>query len=360
MEPSASPETLDLDLRKPLLLDRSHLLHRLNLLGIPWGRLQTVHGAKGTFHELWQIEWKPEFAVAVIEASLWGNTILEAATHIIENRAIETVELPELTYLVESALLADLEETIPGLMRRLQQMVAASGDIPHLMEALPPLTNVMRYGNVRQTDTGMVRQVVDELITRICIGLPPSCLAMDDDAAEEMFGHINAVQNSLGLLDDSAHNQDWAHSLELVASQDGAHGLVRGRASRLLFDCSDADDTIATRMSLALSPGTPAPQAAAWVQGFLHGSGQALIHHPRLWHLVDSWSLSLPEEQFTAVLPLLRRTFSTFSPSERRQIGEMAKAGGRIVTTTSELTLDPVRTAKALFLVEKILGSGSK
>lgn len=39
LEPSASPENIDLDLRKPLLLERSQLLHRLNLLGIPWGRL---------------------------------------------------------------------------------------------------------------------------------------------------------------------------------------------------------------------------------------------------------------------------------------------------------------------------------
>ena len=355
LEPSASPETLDLDLRKPLLLERSQLLHRLNLLGIPWGKLQTARGAKGTFHELWQIEWRPEFAVSIIEASLWGNTILEAATAKVAAEAARAVELPALTRLVEAALLADLAETIPGLMSRVQSLAAVSADIPHLMDALPPLINVTRYGNVRQTDTALVRQVVDELITRICVGLPAACFALDDAAAGEMFERIKSVNGGMSLLEDSPHTENWLRTLSILAAPGSGHGLTRGLASRFLYDFH-ADEQTAARMSLALSPGTPAAESAAWVQGFLHSGGQALIHDPGLWRLLDEWVLSLPETLFTSLLPLLRRTFSTFPASERRQIGELAKTGGRIAATAGKMELDPVRAEKALLLVNLILG----
>jgi len=355
LEPSASPETLDLDLRKPLLLDRSRLLHRLNVLGIPWGQLSKTRGAKGTFHELWQIEWKPEFAVNVIEASLWGNTVLDAAANKIESDALKAVELPALTKLVESALLADLPNSISGLMATIQKVAATSGDISHLMQALPPLANVLRYGNVRQTDTSMVRQVVDELVARVCIGLPSACSALNDDAAQQFFEHINAVQSAIGILQDDSHTQDWTHALEHLASQDGVHGLIRGRACRLLFDGSNAESDTATQMSLALSVGTPTPQAAAWMQGFLHGSGLALIHHATLWRLVNQWVMSLPDETFISVLPLLRRTFSTFPSGERRQIGELAKSGGQAEILRGEDHLDIERVEKALPLLMKIL-----
>jgi hypothetical protein len=357
LEPSASPESLDLDLRKPILLERSQLLHSLNLLGIPWGKLQAVRSAKGTFHELWQIEWKPEFAVSVIEASLWGNTVLEAATNKISAEAAQANELPALTRLVESALLADLAESIPGLMVRYQQVAATSSDVPHLMEALPPLANALRYGNVRQTGSSMVTQVVDELVTRICIGLPSACSALDDEAAQAMFEHVNSVQNAIGILQDDSHVQAWTRALEHLAAQDNVHGLVRGRACRLLFEVSEAPDLTAIHMSQALSPGIPAAQSAAWARGFLHGGGQALIHHPRLWQLVDEWVLSLPGDMFTTVLPLLRRTFSAFPAPERRQIGEMAKSGGRVASVSGEVELDPVRVEKALARVVEILGS---
>ena len=356
LEPSASPETLDLDLRKPLLLERSQLLHRLNVLGIPWGQLSTTRGAKGTFHEIWQIEWKPEFAVIVIEASLWGNTVLDAAANKIESDASKTTDLPSLTKLVESALLADLADSIPLLMAAVQKVAATSGDVSHLMQALPPLANVLRYGNVRQTDTSMVRQVVDELVARVCIGLPSACSALNDDAAQQFFEHVNAVQSAVGILQDESHTHAWTRALEHIAAQDGVHGLIRGRACRLLFERSNADSDTAKHMSLALSPGTPTAQAAAWVQGFLHGSGLALIHHASLWQLVNHWVMSLSDEVFISVLPLLRRTFSTFPAGERRQIGELAKSGGQTEIQSGGRQLDMSRVEKVLPLLIKILG----
>jgi hypothetical protein len=109
-------------------------------------------------------------------------------------------------------------------------------------------------------------------------------------------------------------------------------------------------------MSLALSPGTPASQAAAWVQGFLHGSGLALIHHTSLWRLVNQWVMSLPEETFVSVLPLLRRTFSTFPAGERRQIGELAKGAGQVKMPGGPDQLDLARVENVLPLLLKILG----
>lgn len=364
---SASPETIDLDLRKPRLLERSQLLHRLNLLGIPWGKLKNTHNTRSTFHELWQIEWKPEFAILVVEASLWGNTVLEAATAKTQSLAAQANQLPHLTGLIESALLADLGAAIPGLLARLQQIAAASADMAHLMAALPPLVNVLRYGSVRQTDTSLVQHVVDELITRICIGLPSACTSLNDDAATEMFELIKNTHSAIALLADGTtpgqeiHTQAWQRALASITTPGSGHGLTRGLAARLLYDSSNNEETppqagdgTMTRMSIALSPGTPAPEAAAWVQGFLHSGGQALIHHAPLWQLLNDWVTALPEEQFTNSLPLLRRTFSTFPAPERRQLGEIAKTG-HITASSVETLVDPARAEKALALIHLIL-----
>jgi len=79
LPPEAAMRPLDLDLRKPNDLDRSRLLHRLRLLGLKWGELQrNSRQQKGAFHELWHLQWQPEFAVALIEAGVWGNTVAAA------------------------------------------------------------------------------------------------------------------------------------------------------------------------------------------------------------------------------------------------------------------------------------------
>jgi hypothetical protein len=111
LPPEATQQVRDLDLRKPNDLDRSRLLHRLRLLNIPWGTMERATG-KGTFRELWSLQWQPEFAVAVIEANVWGNTVPGAATARARSEADRLQELPALTALVEDALLADLPEAL--------------------------------------------------------------------------------------------------------------------------------------------------------------------------------------------------------------------------------------------------------
>ena len=55
------------------------------------------------------------------------------------------------------------------------------------------------------------------------------------------------------------------------------------------------------------------------------------------------------------VLPLLRRTFATFTPAERRQMGERARAGGRVGGSADE-DLDPTRVELVLPILRQILG----
>lgn len=81
LKAEATERTLDLDLRQPNDLARSHLLHRLRLIDVPWGRLSRTGGsARGTFHEIWSLQWQPEFVMKLIEASPWGHSLQAAAT----------------------------------------------------------------------------------------------------------------------------------------------------------------------------------------------------------------------------------------------------------------------------------------
>ena len=49
------------------------------------------------------------------------------------------------------------------------------------------MAEALRYGNVRQTDTRTIVQVVDGLVARICVGLPVACSSLNDEAAAAMF-----------------------------------------------------------------------------------------------------------------------------------------------------------------------------
>src|SRR5262249_42688752 len=149
---SATQESLELDLRKENDLARSQLLHRFRLLRIPWGEVTEARGGKGTFREIWKLQWQPEFALSVIEAAPYGNTVEEAAISFSDRTALEAKALPALTNLVSQLLLANLPAALTVAMRELENRAALTGDVPQLIAAVPPLAKVSRYGDVRQTD----------------------------------------------------------------------------------------------------------------------------------------------------------------------------------------------------------------
>ncbi|MFE7139611.1 DUF5682 family protein [Streptomyces sp. NPDC057644] len=336
LKPEASERELDLDLRKETDAARSRLLHRLRLLDVGWGDPVAGRGSTGTFRESWRLSWEPELYVRVAEAGVWGTTVLTAATAKAEAGAVAATALADVTALAEHCLLAELPDALPVVMNALADRAALDADVGHLADALPALARSLRYGDVRATDTAALAGVAAGLAERICVGLPPACTGLDTDGAETLRGRVEAVHAAIGLLAAGAEpgtglRARWDAALHKLAARDTAAGVIRGRAARLLLDDGRlAEDEAARLMGLALSPGTPPADAAAWIEGFVGGAsggGMLLVHDERLLGLVDAWLTGVPADQFTDVLPLLRRTFSAYEPGVRRTLGELVRRG---------------------------------
>jgi hypothetical protein len=227
-----------------------------------------------------------------------------------------------------------------------------------MMDAVPDLANLQRYGDVRQTDARMVTHVLDGLIARVCIGLPNACSSLNDEAAGAMYPRLMGVHNAIRLLQDAAHQAAWNATLERLADLHDLHGLIAGRCCRLLLDQEVwTTEEVGQRLGLALSTANKPIQAAAWIEGLLRDSGDVLVHTDSLWPLLDRWVAALPPEVFVQLLPLLRRTFSTFAKPIRRELGKRAQERtGNRPARTATMELDMERAERTLPLLAQLLG----
>ena len=362
LRPSAEERHLDLDLREENGRARSELLHRLRLLGVEWGEPRAVSGKSGTFHELWMLRWRPELSVTLIEANVWGNTVESASSSRVRHLG-EDADLPRLTSLLDAAILARLPEYSVGYLLGRVREGAASADAQRLMDALPPLARVARYGDVRGTEAASVLPVVDALFERALVALPGACSSLDDDVAREMAGSIGGVEDCVNLLDRAEMRERWRAVLRPLSENEGVHALVRGWCCRLLLEARVlGEDELQRLAGLSLSPAVPAPEAAAWVEGVLRGSGLILLHQTGLWQALDCWLTGLDPETFTTLLPLVRRAFSDFEPAEKRAMGEKVRklgSGGESAPDhggNGTGDLDHQRAARTLPVLAQILG----
>ena len=351
LKPEATSRELTLDLREESDLARSQLLHRLTLLNIPWGASTQTRGT-GTFKEGWTLRWEPEFAVRVVEASLYGNTLVRAANSRAAGLARKAGSLSELSELLEVCRLAQLPDAARVTLACLDARAAAASDVTELLNALPALARLARYGDVRSRGGDDARPIFRLLVERVGAGLPNAVLGLADEAAEVIQKAVARADGAVRLLADEQATGDWLAALHTLDSTELAHPLLHGDAVRRLRDHGQLGaEATEDRMRLALSPARPAGAVSSWLDGVLGENGALLLDDPGLLSLLDGWVVALPEDAFDVVLPALRRSLSRFEAAQRRSMGERLRGlqqAGTVQATDDELGMLPIPFALKL------------
>ncbi len=359
MKPEELDAQIKLDLRSEAGLLKSTFLHRLNLIGVHWGKLLDAEAGRGTFREIWAVAWTPGMTVALAEALVWGVTIEQAAAGATVERAAGTTAITTLAELVRGALIADLPDAATACIERLQAAAVHVSDVTDLMTALSPLVRIVRYGTARKLPEAELRALILALASEVNAGARTGSHQLDDDAAAARVAAMRAYDEALGLFGDVALGEEWTRQLALMVDDDQVAAPVAGLALRRLHDAGGWDqDAVAAAFSRHIAGETPA-RAGAFVESFLAGSADVLIQDGVLLSLLDAWLCDLDEDSFVESLPLLRRALSGFESGGRRRLMARLRGGRQTVTPSGEADDENPAFDAALPLLRRILGLSS-
>lgn len=322
MKPEPVEKIVSLDLRTEIGLARSILLHRLAMLGIPWGRLEGGGKSRGTFRETFRVEWFPEFAVTLIERTVHGPTIRQAAENLAMDGLRAENDIARLASGIREAMVADLAGAVAFGIDALERRAALDADTLPLLDSLPPMADILRYGEARAGQVGPIEALMPGIAARAALSLHHAVRGLDAEAAQNMRSSIQRADEAIRLakLDDEVRDQ-WLRSLSQITADPQASPLVVGAVARLVYEAERMEaDEAAALLDRMLSPGVGMAEAAGFFEGFFTDAGPRLIHDAVLRQSVDGWMASLDEEAFTATLPLFRRVFSAMDRTERRRL----------------------------------------
>ena len=322
MKPEALERDLAIDLRSDSGLYRSTLLHRLNILNVPWGKIQDAGRSRGTFRERWKLAWEPEFAVRLVEHLIHGPTIEKAANGLLSSRMRDEAKLGMLSKQVELALTADLVPSIAIGIEMLEKAAAASDDCGDVLSALPSLANTIRYGEARAVQLDTLPALLDRLILQASIALPFASRNLDQEAANTLCQSLSSASFALELVELTGPVlESWENGLRETLEDRQATPKVAGKvASILLKNEAMQDDEAALLLEQRISPGIAPLDASGYFEGFFEGSAQQLIYSDGLRNAVTNWLVSIEQEEFIANLPLFRRVFSDLDAMERKRL----------------------------------------
>ena len=351
---------IKLDLRSDAGLLKSTLLHRLNLINVPWGKVLDAQAGRGTFREVWVIEWEPGYSVSLAEALVYGVTIEQAAGNATLKKARETTSITELASLIQRALVSDLPETAASCIEQLQAVAVNSSDITDLMKAVSPLVRVLRYGTARRLPEDALRSLILSISVEINAGVRMGSRRLDEETTAARIAAMEAYDEALRLFGDDGLTSSWRNELGKVVDDDQVTSSIAGLSLRRLHDVVAWEpEKVAAEFSRHTSSRQP-KESGAFLEGFLRGGSEVLLQDEPLLQLLDAWLCELSETDFTDSLPLLRRSMSSFDTVARRRVLEKVQRGRRQGTSAASPLAPESNPAfeAALPLLYKILGLG--
>jgi hypothetical protein len=360
------PEDLEsevrLDLRSEAGLLKSTLLHRLLILNVPWGRLIEAEAGRGTFREIWRLRWVPELSVSLAEALIYGGTIEQAAANAQIERSQKTTSISEQAELIRAALVADLPVAAKACITRLRETAVDASEVTELMQAVPPLVRVLRYGTARDLPEAELRSLIHALSVEVNAGVRLASHNLDEDAASARVAAMRGYGEALHLFGDDTLSESWQQQLMAIVRDDQVAAQVIGLSLRRLHDLRALDLLEVSNAFSFRTRGETPQRAGSFIENFLAGGSEVLLQDQPLLHLLDEWLCELTEDSFVESLPILRRSFSAYDAVARRRLIESVAKGAHQTTPAS---LDPQPGSseafeRALPLLCRILGMGSE
>lgn len=354
-----------LDLMDPGDLERSRVLHRLRVLGVP-GHTRTAgpeHGIDPVFTERWECAPAPGRDAALVEAGAYGASLAEAAAASLteRTRAIEA-GADTLAGALFDAVLCGAGTLSEPLLTELADRVGALKTPGPLGEVLATALGLWRHDRVYGVARGpLLGSVIDSAAVRLLwlIEGARGASGVDFPRLRAVAAVRDAVLHAPGLLSVA---RETVTGIALRVSRDRAAPLdLRGAAFGLYrtLESGAPDDPGPAVRSVAAGG---ADALGDWLAGLFAVAREEVTGVPAdgpasLIAVLDDLLGALPDADFLSGLPALRQAFAYFPPRERERIAaRLLERRGVRGSSRSLLrtTADPLLIVRAGALEEDV------
>lgn len=344
---SAVAQDLSLDLRENLKvktkeaafidLNRSTLLHRLQVLNIHFAQKQRVSQDSATWAEKWTLRWTPETEIEIVEANLKGETLEMATAFELREQLENCNDISRSALIVRQACECNLSGVFDNAVSTLQSLLVDSNNFRDIVFAAHELSLLIQYGGLRLFNSEPLIPILQQLFLRASLLLTDAS-SCDEKASVEVAKAINIMdlisQEQYEIVDWSI----WQQELHNLAWRDNLNSKLSGLAFSLLLEHNLVnEDDCSKEVSRRLSPGIPADLGAGWFEGLSGRNRYALLSGITLWKELDNYIRSLDEEEFLRSVVFLRRAFGEFESGQKNSIAELL---GDIWGTDAESTAE--------------------
>jgi hypothetical protein len=331
--------------RKPNHRKTSRFFHTLTFLDIPFARLiagpDFVQGTQlDRLQEEWEYRWIPQTESTLIERSLYGATIEEAAINCLRQAIYNLEEEGRARSAIEAVKMLAIacRMGLHAHTNRLLELIANNiAEDPEFISLVDAVTELLLLWQSREPLAAHGLVQIKELCAiayqRLCY-LLPNLANCTEEMVNDLLTRFCTVREflymteSVGVADADTIALDrelFYHGIELLQAAPQGQPALQGGAVGILY--SDGRINQAAIMAIAtayLSSAEAAPKVTAeFLRGLLRTCREVAWNLPQLLQVIDQQLQIWEEERFMRALPEFRLAFADLTPRETDRVAAL-------------------------------------
>lgn len=284
--------------------------------------------------EVWKYKWTTKLQSALIELSVQGGSLKEAANSILTKRFISCENASgEASLLLIEASLMGAESSFQGLLPSFGEILNGDEDFVSVTNSCYNLNFLCNAGDLLNINTDERLQEFFTTAYNKAVSQIASLNTVDYDNENEVISKLKDIYH----ISNKANFDSEAliDSLKLLISKKDCNSAVEGAALGILYGLNSIDSKEAADKTVQYLYGTGEKlmRSGSFLKGLFSTAKDLLLIEEDLLKGIDSFMRNIEEEQFMALLPDLRFSFTFFNPGE---IDSIAKQVAKVYSTKEE------------------------
>ncbi len=267
--------------------------------------------------EQWNVAYNRNVELKLIQLISLGNTVRNACLTLLKEKFASTTESSVASELLLNAAQMGLIELLNELGDKLIDTIDKDRNFKSLVQALYQLVSLYNFQESLLTEG---YKPLLKLIHRAYIRaafLIPSILTVSEEEEEIIIEKIKALTNFVLSFTDLPIDKDlYVSQIQSAVKDSKGNYAVRGALAGVLYSFKVMDTATLSREINGYTLGGSAVDGGNYLYGLFTVCREIMILRKSFLNTIDDMICLLPEKDFLIVLPILRRSFSLFSPKE--------------------------------------------
>lgn len=283
---------------------------------------------RNLMREIWKYKWSVQVNSALIEVSVYGATIEEAAVSLVKEALKQDIGAGESVRLLTQVFEMGLQEQLQPVYDRVYELMQKDTDFYSLAEAVKSLLMMEELAGLYDS-----RMAFGELVHIGCrklIYLAPSMAKIKDE-------DLNACMNALKLLYQitgregdafAREREDYYDVLGKMTRDAEIHPGLNGCIHGILYGSGKEASAEVEAVCRGYLGGTREQlfSTARFFRGLFFTARDLVFIGEQFIRMLDEFFGQVDQEEFMELLPELRMAFTYFTPRETDKIAGAAAA----------------------------------